>query len=172
MRKLPIPDLMLKSIYELRPETLAGLGKTLLLMDLDNTLAKYHAAGPSVGLRNWVDSMKKADIEPFIYSNCRGSGAARFANALSVGFIHRARKPRAGRLLALLHAKDVAPENAAIIGDQIYTDVLCGARAGIMTIAVRPISMKNPFHLLRYAAELPFRYAYSGRLKKREKKAD
>jgi len=61
-------------------------------------------------------------------------------------------------------------EETAIVGDQIYTDVLCGKRAGIKTIAVRPISLSNPFHYLRYGAELPFRGAYHRRSGKTGKK--
>ena len=63
MLKFPIPDLMLGSIFELKPKHLKKKGVTLLLMDLDNTLAAYHCPSPSVPLRNWIDSLKRAGIE-------------------------------------------------------------------------------------------------------------
>lgn len=171
MLKLPIPALVLKSIYDLKPEALTEMGKTLLLMDLDNTLAKYHAAAPSVRLRNWIDSMKRSGIEPFIYSNCRGNGAQRFAEALSIEYVNKARKPKAKLLIDLLKRKGIEPDKAVIIGDQIFTDVLCGVRAGITTIAIRPIDMRNPFYFVRYGVEMPFRYASDRRSRKSEKKA-
>jgi len=170
MLTLPIPDKSLKSIYELTPRELSDMGVTLLLMDLDNTLAKYHAVSPSVSLRNWIDALKKAGIEPFIFSNTRGKGAENFGKALSVGYLNHAKKPNAAVLLELLRKKRVKPENAAIIGDQIYTDILCGARAGIITIAIRPIALTNPFHIIRYGAEMPFRCAYNKRLRKSKKR--
>jgi len=170
MLTLPIPDFSIKSIFALKPEQLSDMNVTLLLMDLDNTLAKYHAVSPSVPLRNWIDSLKTAGIEPFIFSNTRGSGAERFAKALDVEFIKHAKKPNPKILLELLVKKGVKPENTAIIGDQVYTDILCGARAGITTIATRPISMANPLHLIRYGAEMPFRHAYKIRLSKCKKK--
>lgn len=170
MLKFPIPDIILKSIYELKPEKLNEAGIKLLLMDLDNTLDKYHALYPTVRLRNWIDSLKQAGIEPFIYSNSHGDRAKRFASSLFLEYVNKAGKPRTKRLLKLLKEKNVSAENTAIIGDQIYTDILCGKRAGILTIAVTPIDMTNPFHYLRYRAELPFRYAYEVRSKKQKKK--
>ncbi|MBP8640884.1 MAG: YqeG family HAD IIIA-type phosphatase [Oscillospiraceae bacterium] len=170
MLNFPIPDLLIKSIYELKPRHLTEMGVTLLLMDLDNTLASYGTPVPSVKLRNWIDNLKKAGIEPFIYSNSRGDKAEKFARALSLGSINRAHKPGAKKLVALLREKGVASNNAAIIGDQIYTDVLCGKRAGIKTIAIKPIDMRNPFFFIRYGAEIPFRYAYKLRGRIAEKK--
>ena len=52
----------------------------------------------------------------------------------------------------------VTKEQTAIVGDQIFTDILGGNRAGVSTILVRPIRLAgNPGRYLRYAAELPFR---------------
>jgi HAD superfamily phosphatase (TIGR01668 family) len=157
---LPIPDIMLGDIYELKPQTLSDRGIKLLFMDLDNTLAPFCESSASVPLRNWIDSLKKAQIEPFILSNNRGKKPRDFAADLGLEYIGRAQKPRTAKLLHVLKKKGVVLENAAIIGDQIYTDVLCGKRAGITTIAVRPISMVNPLHLIRYGLEAPFRLAY------------
>ncbi|NLH00998.1 MAG: YqeG family HAD IIIA-type phosphatase [Clostridiales bacterium] len=161
MFRFPVPDLILKDIYELKPQNLKEMGISLLLLDLDNTLAKYSAVYPSVRLRNWIDGLKKAGIEPFIFSNTRSQRAKGFADALSVGYIDRAGKPKTKLLSETLKKKGARPENTAIVGDQVYTDVLCGVRAGIKTIVVVPINMTaNHFHLLRYGAELPFRYEY------------
>jgi predicted HAD superfamily phosphohydrolase YqeG len=52
----------------------------------------------------------------------------------------------------------VTKEQTAIIGDQIFTDVLGGNRAGVSTILVKPIRLAgNPGRYVRYAVELPFR---------------
>lgn len=170
MLKLPIPDMILNSIYELKPEQLTEMGITLLLMDLDNTLAEYSAVSPTIALRNWTDGLKKAGIEPFIFSNNRGGKAARFAKMLSVEYVNKARKPETKKLFDVLRKKNVSTENTAIIGDQIYTDVLCGKRAGIMTIAIKPLNMTNPFRYIRYGTEMPFRTAYKRRSRLAEKK--
>ena len=170
MHILPIPDIMLADVFELKPETLKEKGVTLLLMDLDNTLGDYHAKAPTDRLRLWIEELKSAGVEPFIYSNSHGEKAASFAEALGLEYINRAQKPAVGKLFRLLRAKGIRPENTAIIGDQIYTDVLCGKRAGILTIATRPLDLSNPLYDLRFRAEAPFRAAYRRRIKKTEKK--
>jgi len=163
--KLPIPDLMLESIYELSPGYLKERGIKILLMDLDNTLSPYGEHRPTVALRNWLDAMKRAGIEPFILSNNRGDRPKNFAGALSLDYSGHSGKPSIRGLNAVLERKGLSREQAAIIGDQIYTDILCGRRAGVYTIAVRPIDMRNPFRAIRYGLEYPFRYAYRRRAK-------
>lgn len=160
------PDLMLNSIYDLSPGFLKERGICLLLMDLDNTLAPYSENRPSVALRNWLDTLKRAGIEPFILSNNRGSRPRVFASALSLDYVGHAGKPSVKKLRAVLKKKGLSAAQAAIIGDQLYTDILCGNRAGVYAIAVRPIDIKNPFRALRYALELPFRRAYGRKMRK------
>lgn len=157
--KLPVPHYMARSIYDLKPEFFTSRGIRLLLLDLDNTLAPYEDRGPAPELGAWLSSMGDAGIEPFIFSNNRGGRPAGFAEMLGIGFIGKAKKPNPGRLLAVLREKRIPHEAAALVGDQIYTDIFCGRRAGILTVSVRPISIKNPLRALRYAAEFPFRIA-------------
>ena len=80
-----------------------------------------------------------------------------FAEQLNVEFVKLAKKPRQGMLHTVLEQKGKTPAQTAIIGDQIYTDVLCGAIGGLYSIVVRPILLHNPLHALRYGAEFPFR---------------
>lgn len=155
---LPIPDLKLRSFYELTPQMLKDKSISLLLLDLDNTLAPYSAHEPNERLRRWVEQMRKGGIALFILSNNKGNRPSVFGSALGLSNVNRSKKPRTDMLFKVLSEYGVAPENAAIMGDQIFTDVLCGTRAGLTTILVRPLSMKNPFFLIRYAFELPFRH--------------
>lgn len=155
--RFPLPDLKLSSIYELRPEMLKARGIELLLLDLDNTLAPYSADAPSPALISWVRGMESAGIKLFILSNNKGERPKIFGEALGLSYLSRSKKPKTEMLLKVLSDCGTAPEHAAIMGDQIFTDVLCGVRAGVFSIAVKPLSLLNPFFLLRYAAELPFR---------------
>lgn len=169
MSKMLIPDVKIRNIYELKPEELVENGITLLLLDLDNTLAPYSRDKPTPELTNWVKSIKNADIEPFILSNNRGQRPETFAKALSLDYVNLAKKPSSRKLLEVLTNKGVSTENAAIVGDQIYTDILCGRLAGIKCILTEPIELKNPLLRLRYWLELPFRAGkYGVRKRKRE----
>lgn len=126
-------------------------------MDLDNTLSPYEIDEATPSLKKWIQSLKDGGIEPFLFSNNKGNRPERFSKQLDVDFVKLARKPRQGVLNEILAKKGTSVENTAIIGDQIYTDVLCGAIAGMYSIVVRPIHLKNPLHTLRYGAEFPFR---------------
>lgn len=158
--KLPIPDFVIGDIYELTAELLKEKGISLLLLDLDNTLSPYGSEKPTPRLRRWIRDLQNAGIEPFILSNNRGSRPEYFANLLGIGYMGKAGKPFAKKLTRLLEDRKVCPENAALAGDQIYTDILCAKNAGIQGIAVQPISLGNPFRAVRYALESPFRAAY------------
>ena len=50
-----------------------------------------------------------------------------------------------------------APEETAIVGDQIFTDIWGGNRAGVLTLLVHPIQFGTVFRGLRYGLETPFR---------------
>ena len=84
MAARPYPDLMLHSIYELTPETLESLGIRLLLLDLDNTLAKYSTDAPTPELTGWISSLRAAGIEPFILSNNHKHRPEVFGSALGI----------------------------------------------------------------------------------------
>lgn len=163
MSRLPIPHIMIDTIYDIGPDKLKDKKIELLLIDLDNTMSPYSISEPSPGLIRWADDIKKAGIDLFIISNSRSERPRIFAEALGIGYINRARKPFTGATRRVLEHKGASPEKTAIIGDQIYTDVLCARLLGMTAIAVRPISLKNPLLAVRYLLESPFRLAYKVR---------
>lgn len=155
--KLPIPSRSVEDIYQITPEFLRDRGIKLLLMDLDNTLSPYIVDDAAEELKVWIERLKQGGIEPFIFSNNKGDRPQMFSEQLNVEFVKLAKKPRQAMLHTVLADKGYSPEETAIIGDQIYTDVLCGTIGGLYAIVVKPILLHNPLHTLRYWAEFPFR---------------
>ncbi len=151
-------------IYAVTGQALARRGVRLLLADLDNTLVPYGVPLPSERLRAWRDELAGHGVTLFILSNNRHESRPRiFAEALDVPYIGHAGKPGTRSLFKAMERQGAAPEQTALIGDQIFTDVLCGNRAGVSTILVKPIRLAgNPGRYLRYAAELPFRLLSKG----------
>jgi len=158
-QKLPVPNRMVHDIYQITPEFLREQGIKLLLMDLDNTLSPYIVDDATEELKQWIETLQQGGIEPFIFSNNKGDRPAMFSAQLGLEYVKLAKKPRQGVLHQVLAQKGYSAEETAIIGDQIYTDVLCGTIGGLYTIVVRPILLHNPLHTLRYWAEFPFRLA-------------
>lgn len=152
-------DYLADNIYDITGEALARRGIRLLLADLDNTLAPYGVPLPDERLRAWRDELREHGVTLFILSNNRHESRPRiFAQALDVPYIGHAGKPKTPSFFAAMERVGAAREQTAIIGDQIFTDVLGGNRAGVATILVRPIRLAgNPGRYLRYAVEVPFR---------------
>ena len=160
-------DYVCKSIFDLSGKDLREKGITLLLADLDNTLVPYGVPLPTDEVRAWNVDLAANGVTLFVLSNNRHADRPRvFCEALGIPFIGHAGKPKTCSFFTAIERMGVSKEQTAIVGDQIFTDILGGRRAGVTTILVEPIRLAgNPGRYLRYAAELPFRLL-SGRKKK------
>ena len=152
-------DFTADNIYDISGAALERRGIRLLLADLDNTLVPYGVPLPDEGLKRWRDELAAHGVTLFILSNNRHEERPRiFAQGLDVPYIGHAGKPKTPSFFAAMQQVGVTREQTAIVGDQVFTDVLGGNRAGVAAILVRPIRLAgNPGRYLRYAAELPFR---------------
>ena len=152
-------DMVCQNIFEIDPAVLTSRGITLLLADLDNTLVPYGVPLPTDEVRAWNDKLKAAGVTLFVLSNNRHAHRPRvFSEGLGVPFVGHAGKPGTAGFIKAMEQMGVSPEQTAIVGDQIFTDILGGSRAGVTTILVKPIRLAgNPGRYVRYAVELPFR---------------
>lgn len=157
-------DFVYNTIFDIKPSALIERGITLLLADLDNTLVPYGVPVPTDEVHTWKERMESAGVTVFVLSNNRHADRPKiFCHALGVPFIGHAGKPKKKSFVDAMKQMGVSTQETAIIGDQIFTDVLGGNLAGVTTILVKPIRLAgNPGRYLRYAAELPFR-ALSGK---------
>ena len=147
------------NIYQITGEALAARGIRLLLADLDNTLAPYGQALPDQRLMDWRAQLADCGVALLVLSNNRQEQRPKiFAQGLGAPYIGHAGKPRPAAFRQAMARMGVEPGQTAIVGDQVFTDVLGGNLAGVTTILVRPIRLAgNPGRYLRYALELPFR---------------
>ncbi len=157
-------DWVCRDIYDLTGQKLVDKGIKLLLADLDNTLVPYGVPLPTDEVCAWNEGLKAAGVTLFVLSNNRHADRPRiFSEALGIPFIGYAGKPKTPSFFKAMDQMGVTKEQTAIVGDQIFTDVLGGNRAGVTTILVQPIRLAgNPGRYVRYAVELPFR-ALSGK---------
>lgn len=146
-------------IYELSGAVLERRGFKLLLADLDNTLVPYGVPLPDEKLKAWRDDLAAHGVTLFVLSNNRHENRPRiFAEGLDVPYIGHAGKPKTPSFVKAMERMGVTREQTAIVGDQVFTDVLGGNRAGVSAILVEPIRLAgNPGRYLRYAVEIPFR---------------
>ena len=158
MRFSPIPRGFYPSVTALDPKKLREKGITLVLADLDNTLVAYKVPTPPPEIVAWKQALEAEGIDLFILSNSRKPGRAqRFAEALGIPYEGHAGKPKVGGFQRAMARMGAAPEETAIVGDQIFTDIWGGNRAGVLTLLVHPIQFGTVFRGLRYGLETPFR---------------
>lgn len=155
----PIPRGVYPSVTDISPQALAEKGVRLVLADLDNTLVPYGVPLPDERLKAWRDDLAAHGVTLFVLSNNRHESRPRiFAEGLGVPYIGHAGKPKTPSFVKAMERMGVTREQTAIVGDQVFTDVLGGNRAGVAAILVEPIRLAgNPGRYLRYAVEVPFR---------------
>jgi len=153
-----LPKYKIDTLLRVTPEFLHSVGVSLLLLDLDNTIAPYGQDAPDAVTLEWAQKMCDAGITLFIVSNSRKTRrVSAYAAALDVGFVYHARKPSPTKVLEAAKICGIDVGSAALAGDQIFTDVLAANRAEAVSLLVKPIRLSNVFLALRYAAEQPFR---------------
>lgn len=152
------PCIRYSSIYKIDIQGLKTKGIRLLLLDLDNTLVPYGAKEPGEALLRWLADLKAEGIHPFILSNSRKEKRVpELAEKMGIPFLRRAGKPRRKGFQEAMKEMGRGHAETAMVGDQIFTDVWGANRLGIQSILVRPLQLDNPFRVLRYALETPFR---------------
>ena len=130
------------------------------MLDLDNTIAYYGEYPPADTISRWIAEMKSSNVKLFFISNSKRKDRVEvFAEAFGIDFIKNARKPSPISLLQAMETTGFAAGESALLGDQIFADALAANRAGIISIIVRPLSLRNPLYSIRYAIEAPFRAA-------------
>ncbi len=145
MFKLLTPDQHLDSIFEVDVDYLESLGIKGIITDMDNTLVPWNDRNITPRLAEWLAALRKRGFKLFIISNNSRDSGGRLALELDIPAIFYAIKPRKRAFRLALENMGLSPGEVAVIGDQIFTDVLGGNRLGLHTILVTPISEKEFF---------------------------
>lgn len=135
------PHLRVASVHEVTPALLEKAGIRALLVDVDDTLLSSRADELEPNILTWFASLKAAGIPVAILSNGSQARVAQIAAEVGVPALSLAGKPfgvafrRGLRLLG-----NVEPGRTAMVGDQLFTDVLGARQAGLKSILVDPLS--------------------------------
>ena len=151
------PDRMIDSVTEIPPEEFKIRGIRGLIVDLDNTLVLWQKEEIADEIMAWLQSLLKLDIKMCVLSNSiLGKRSVRIAERLGISNVSKARKPARSGFLRAMEAMGTRPEETAIVGDQMFTDILGGNRAGIYTIMVKRMHHKE-FIYTKYVSRPPER---------------
>ena len=134
------PHLYEASIFNIPYNKLKTEGILFLLFDLDNTIVQVNTYIPATELIYFFLKLKDMGFKVCILSNGKADRVKVFAEAFDAPFVAKARKPLLCGINKAFEILSADAESAAIIGDQIFTDILCGKRKKIYTILIKPIS--------------------------------
>ena len=141
------PDYYYSSIYAVDLDELAGRGITAIVIDLDNTIVPRDTCLLDDRGRAWVAETKKR-FQVAIVSNNTQAYPPVMAEELDVLLVAPAMKPLRRGFRKAMELLGVKEAETAIIGDQVFTDVLGGNRTGITTVLVDPLVPQDLPHTL------------------------
>ncbi|MCL2080489.1 MAG: YqeG family HAD IIIA-type phosphatase [Oscillospiraceae bacterium] len=150
------PDIVLRSVQEITPEWMSRYSIKGLLLDLDNTLAGYRVKTPDTATSEWLKSMREAGYGLIVLSNAGKRRVEAFCAPLELPYVAGARKPKPEALLEACGRIGICPRDAAMVGDQIFTDVLAANRARITSVIVEPVTRNMLFNFRRNVLERRF----------------
>lgn len=156
-----VPDRVFSKYEEITPEALGELGITLLLSDLDFTLAPKSVSRPDEELRQWIAALGAAGITLMIVSNNRsGRRVSEFCADLGVEYQGHAGKPSPKGLETAMRKAGADRSQTAMLGDKLLTDVLAANRCGVLALMVEPRGGAiTPWQKVLHALQAPFKAA-------------
>ena len=143
MTNILYPRMYVNTLLDIPLEELEKAGIRAFILDLDNTITEWNSQELRAEVEAWFSAIKQQGFKACILSNNGEQRILQISKRLGIPFIHRARKPLRRSFLRAVDLMEIKPSETAVIGDQIFTDVLGGNRAGLYTILVKPLAKKE-----------------------------
>ncbi len=155
-----LPKIMTNALTDITPELLRSRKIRLLMLDFDNTIVPYTTTVPAPEMERWLKDMNALeDISLCIVSNSHNDRVPKFCRERGLDVITHAKKPFSKGINECLAKYGIPASEAALVGDQIYTDTLGANCAGVTSILVKAIHNHNFWLKARHVLELPFIFA-------------
>ncbi len=140
------PNYFYDKIWDISVEFLVDNKIKCVLLDVDNTLTTHDNPNPHEKALSWLNEIKAADIVPVIISNNIETRVAPFAKGIGAEYVCHAQKPLSRGVREASALTGISEKEMLVIGDQIFTDVLCGKFSGVKTVLVEPFELEDmPF---------------------------
>ena len=140
------PDLHVASVTEVSVEWLRHHGIAGVLVDVDDTLVPGDDGPVAPEAEAWVAELQAAGIRVGILSNGTWGRVARLGRHLGVPAFAMAGKPFWFAFRRGVAALGTTPATTAMVGDQLFTDVLGARCAGLTSVLVAPLTPGRHAH--------------------------
>ncbi len=139
------PKAYVDSIFHIDYKKLHKDGIKNIVFDIDNTLVPYTEKKPTEKIIKLFSNLQKIGFKVCLLSNNKKERVELFNEGLMLKAVYKAGKPSSKGINKMLSMLNANPNETALIGDQIFTDVWCGNRKGLYTILVKPVSTSDEF---------------------------
>ena len=137
------PKADFKKVSDIKIEFLKENNINALILDVDNTLIDYYN-NLSEETIHWVKNIKNNNIKLHILSNTNKKAKVEIiSKKLGIPYEYFAKKPLKTGFLKVQKILAENPKNIAVVGDQLFTDIVGGNRCSMFTILVQPIEKKD-----------------------------
>lgn len=136
------PKMYRKNIYDIDYNKLKKLNIKLLIFDLDNTICLIDDLSLSKEIYDLFSKLHKS-FEIVIISNNHVPRVKNISDKLKCDYKANSMKPLLKSYKKILKKYNLKPNEVAMIGDQIVTDILGANRMKIYSILVDPMSYKD-----------------------------
>ena len=159
MRFSLLPAHITEKLTDLTPEFLKQQNIRLLMLDFDNTIVPYTTSVATGEMDAWLRNILTSDISVCVVSNSHKDRVKIFCGHYGLDCITHAKKPFSRGIRQCLEKYRIPAPQAALVGDQIFTDTLGANGCGVRPILVKAIDNHNFWLKARHILELPFIFA-------------
>ena len=131
------PDFTLKSIMDLDHSFLSREKIKLIIFDADATLIQAKSRSITKQIVNKIDSLQAMGYQIAIASNGRANRIETIFKGHSIEAYGMSFKPLPFRLKK--HIAGYRKDEVLLVGDQLFTDILCAKLLGIKSLMVEPL---------------------------------
>ena len=141
------------SVSDIDLEKLWQCGKRGILCDIDNTLCRDEQLEIEPESYKFIEKAKEIGFKICLMSNNDEQRVSPVAKELELSYNAKSGKPKPAAYLGSLKRIGVEPNDAVMVGDQLFTDIFGANKIGIYSVLVKPIHKKE---ILQIRLKRPF----------------
>lgn len=139
MIKKLLPDYCVNNVWSLDENFYKSHAIDSVVFDIDNTLVAHTEMQPPEDVLKYFEFLKNIGIKYSIVSNNSMERVTSFCKDLGIPYYYKALKPRKKYLKKVLQDLGTNANKSALVGDQLFTDILGGNRMGMMSVLVTAV---------------------------------
>lgn len=137
------PREVVPSLQSVNLPSLWALGKRGIIIDLDNTISPWRSDVLTAEAVRLFQQAHELGYKICLVTNAPVQRTEKIAAAYNLSFVASAMKPRKKPFQKALKKMGLKGDQVVVIGDQLFTDILGGNRAGCYTVLVDPVSRRE-----------------------------